>query len=107
MSVLKKAQAKDRLIPLYELVNSRSPRGLYAFWGENRVQLAYAQSWALVGFLMRDQYREAFFDYLAFVREPAHIDVLAAEPRIKLLANALGMDVAELKRLWTLYVAQV
>lgn len=107
MSVLKNAQAKDRLIPLSELVNSRSPKGLYAFWGDKRVQLAYAESWALVGFLMRDRYREAFFDYLAFVRDPAHIDALAATPRIKLLAEALDMDVAELERLWDFYVTQV
>ena len=105
--MLKDARAKGGLIPLSELVNSRSPRGLYAFWGEQRVQLAYAQSWALISFLMRDQYRGDFFKYLEFVRDPAHVDDLASTPRVALLADSLGLDVAELQRLWELYLGAV
>lgn len=107
LGMLKEARANGRLIPLAELVNSRSPRGLYAFWGEKRVQLAYAQSWALVNFLMRERYRESFFDYLAFVRDPARVDDLASTPRIKVLADALGVDETELERLWNLYIETV
>ena len=107
IALLKEAEAEDSLIPLAELVNSRSPRGLYTFWGDKRVQLAYAQSWALVNFLMREQHRKAFFSYMDYVRDPAHIDDLAANPRVDLLARSLGMDTTELERQWQWYIRSI
>jgi hypothetical protein len=105
--LLKSSLRDHNLIPLADLVNSRSPRGLYAFWGDRRVHLAYAQSWALVSFLMREQHRERFFDYLRYVRDPANIDELAGTPRIDLLAQSLGLKTDELEKRWDHYLGSI
>lgn len=94
----------DTLIPLAELLSSRSPRGLFVFGGADRVSLAYAQSWSIVHFLMQPQYREGFFEFVRFIREPSNVQVVATRPQIDLLSEFLSMTPENLERLWREYI---
>ncbi len=100
-----KGHARDEtLIPLAELLASRSPRGFFVYGGAERVSLAYAQSWSIVHFLMQPQYREGFFDFIRFVRDPANVQAVATRPQIELLAEFLSMSPESFERLWREYI---
>ena len=104
VSAVKGSLRAGELIPLRELVASRSPKGLFVFRGGDRVNLAYAQSWSIVHFLMQPKYREAFFNYIRFVRDEKNVDEVATIDRLDLLAGFLDMGPNSLERLWLEYI---
>lgn len=102
---IKRALSGNSLIPLEEIVSFRDPRGLMSFGPQERVELAYAESWALVHFLMQDDRRSAFFDYIRYLRTPANFrDVRKARP-LDLLCQFLGMGPEEVSKAWADYLA--
>ena len=107
VAMIRKHLQHDTLIPLGELVNSRSALGLFVFGNEERVHLAYAEAWATVQFLMLPRHRERFFEYIRMVRDPASIDTLSAQPRINLLAQALDLSPGDLDRQWRLHLQRL
>jgi hypothetical protein len=64
------ARATGRFLPLKTLLNHRDPSGFFAL-GKANLEVAYAESWALVCMLMQDDYRNGFFDYLRSYRDLA------------------------------------
>jgi hypothetical protein len=94
----------NTMIPLDELVESRAAQGLFVFGKEERVNLAYAESWILVHFLMQPRHRNDFFNYIRFIRDPDNLDEIALHSRIELLARALNLTEGQLHRRWLTYV---
>jgi hypothetical protein len=102
--VIKQALDNNRLIPVEELVNHRSPDGLFSFGAQHEVDLAYTQSWALVDYLMQPRQREKFFDYIRHVRDPgAFRDVLHAS-RYDLLCQFMGQSPEEFASGWKAHI---
>lgn len=107
VAILKAGQQSGDFIPLAELVNSRSPKGLFAFGREERVHLAYSEAWVLVHFLMQPKYRNRFFQYIRFIRDVQNLDTLSARSHADLLAEFLNTDPAGLDRAWQIYVQRM
>jgi len=107
LAIIKTHLRKNKTIPMDELVNSRSAMGLFVFGSERRVHLAYAESWALVQFFMQPKYRAKFFAYIRYIRDPKNIDHLSSPTRFHTLANAMGMDPAQLEQKWILYLQRL
>ncbi len=89
------AAARDgRNIPLAELVNHRSARGLLAF-DETRSQggaLAYAQAWALVHYLLHSSHRPKFEAFLRHLRLRENLREVAVTPHMEILLRFLKME---------------
>ncbi len=96
-------------IPLESLVNHRSSRGFLAF-GRERTELAYAQSWALVYFLMQDEYREKFYRYIRHYSNVSN-EITAAAVRernaAELLVSYLDKDFNSLELDWEKFLARL
>jgi uncharacterized protein DUF1570 len=97
-----RARKAGQLLPLKTLLNHRDPSGFFAL-GEGNIELAYAESWALVYMLMQDNYRGRFFDYVRSYRDidnyrEAHA-VEKAEPET-LLETRLNMNLNTLESQW-------
>ncbi len=107
MANLKKALRRNALLPLHSLMNLRRPEGLMYYGLPERVDLAYAQAWSLVSFLMQPAYRPAFFDYIRFLRDPANFDEARTTPALELVARFLGLAPGEFQRRWLEYVEQL
>jgi len=90
------------LIPLRELLNHRTADGFFDF-GQDRVESAYAQSWALVYWLMQPPRRERFHSLLQHYRQSADFDPDPAET----LARHLGASVAEIERDWRAFLPRL
>ena len=97
----------NEFIPLEELVNYRSGDGMVDSSTSARVDMSYAESWALVRFLMQPEYQPGFFNYLRFVRKPSNLSVLGGGTRSELLAAKLGLSPAELDNRWLDYLHQM
>jgi hypothetical protein len=106
-SVLKTALAEGTLIPLEELVNLRSPDGLMSLGSFERIALSYCESWALARFLMQDEYREAFFDYIRFIRETDNLAEIKKQTHYGVLCRSLGLKPEILWERWLVYVNQL
>lgn len=106
-SVLKKALDGGTLLPLEELVNLRSTEGLLGLGSFERAALGYSESWALVRFLMQDEYRPAFFDYIRFVRETKNLSEIREQTHYGTLCRFLGLKPEILWERWLGYVYQV
>jgi len=104
-----RARQAGRLLPLKTLLNHRSPSGFFAL-GSGEVELAYAESWALVYWLMQDETRARFFDYVKSYRdisgERGAAVMEKAEPE-KLLEAHLKMDLNTLERQWNSSIAHM
>ncbi len=103
-----RARQAGRLLPLKTLLNHRNPSGFFAF-GQGDVELAYAESWALVYWLMQDDSRAKFFDYVKSYRDISDNRVAAvekAEPE-RLLETRLKTDFNSLERQWNSYITQM
>ena len=91
------------------LLNHREASGFFAFGGGD-VELAYAESWALVYRLMQDDSRARFFDYVRSYRDisddRAAAAVEKAEPET-LLETHLKTDFNSLERQWNSYIAHM
>jgi hypothetical protein len=97
----------NEFIPLDQLVNYRSSDGMVDSSSPARIDMSYAESWALVRFLMQDEYRPGFFNYIEFVRDSANLNALGKQPRVKLLAAHLNLSVSQLDARWLQYLHQV
>lgn len=78
---------------LPDLVNARR----FASLGE-RPDVSYAWSWLLVDWLMQPAQRAAFFRYVRWQRDPAHVAQVATQPAWDLLARELDLPPALLER---------
>ncbi len=63
-----RARKAGQLLPLKMLLNHHDSSGFFAL-GDGNIELAYAESWALVYMLMQDEYRDRFFDYIKSYRD--------------------------------------
>lgn len=107
VALIRRAIKDGKLIPLDALTGFRSAAGLMAFGRGDRVELAYAQSWALVAFLMQSDRIKGFFDYIRFVRDPASFrEVKDARP-VDLLARFLGTSAGQLAADWMGYLEKL
>lgn len=100
VGVMKQALAAGTLIPLDELVNHRSPDGLFTFGAQHQVDLAYTESWALVHYLMQDKQRDRFFEYMQYVREPGVFREVRRASRHELLCQFLDQTPEEFAADW-------
>ena len=104
-----RARKAGQLLPLKTLLNHRDPSGFFAL-GEGNIELAYAESWALVYMLMQDEYRVRFFDYVKSYRDvdnyrAAHA-VEKAVPET-LLEAQLKMNLNTLENQWDSFITHL
>ena len=104
---IREALQNDGLVPFSDLINHRSIKGWGALAERMALDLAYAQSWLVVDFLMQEQYRDGFFQYMIMLREKGVDPKLIKRPRIEVLAESLGLTVADLEQRLTLYADRI
>ena len=92
---LKQSAPLGHLPAFSKLVNFRSGKGFVGLVRADDQGLAYAQSWFLVAYLMKKPHRDAFFDYIRYVREVSHRPSLIDTPRVEVLCRFLGLEVTE------------
>jgi len=104
-----RARKAGQLLPLKTLLNHRDPSGFFAL-GEGNIELAYAESWALVYMLMQDECRVRFFDYVRSYRDVDNYRAAQAvektEPE-KLLEARLKMDLNTLESRWDSFITHL
>jgi hypothetical protein len=104
-----RARKAGQLLPLETLLNHRDPSGFFAL-GEGNIELAYAESWALVYMLMQDDFRSHFFDYIKSYRD---VDNYRAAQRVekavpeKLLEAQLKMNLNTLEGQWDSFITHL
>jgi hypothetical protein len=104
-----RARRAGQLLPLKTLLNHRDASGFFAL-GEGRVELAYAESWALVYMLMQDASRSQFFDYVKSYRDISTYRQIAAVERAEpetLLEAQLKTDRNKLERQWDSFITHL
>jgi hypothetical protein len=98
-----------KLIPLPELLTHHSATGFVGFPKE-RAEAAYAQSWALVYFLMQEPTQAKFFEFIKRYRDVETRDsakqLRTADVPAGLTA-ALGVDFATLEFRWLAFVGDL
>jgi Protein of unknown function (DUF1570) len=106
---LTKVRDDGRLLPLKTLLNHRDAAGFFSL-GDQKVETAYAESWALTYFLLQGSHRVEFFDYIKSLRDidtdAAAITAYKAEPAT-LLLSALGTDFNTLETQWLKFVTRL
>ena len=108
VSTLRKAAEKNRLIPLKRLMDYRHVRGFLALGSSAKVELAYCQAWALVRYLMSDPgRRNAFFEYIRYVRDPRHLREILHSSRLDLLARFLRSTPEKTAREYRSYISRL
>ena len=107
VALLKKYVDSEQFIDIDRLVSSRSRRGLFVFGKDELVKLAYSESWVLVHFLMQPKYRNDFFAYITYIRDPAHVDDIALRPRLEIIASFIGLSDKQLAHQWSTYVRRM
>jgi hypothetical protein len=104
-----RARKAGQLLPLKTLLNHRDPSGFFAL-GEGNIELAYAESWALVYMLMQGECRGRFFDYVKSYRDidnyRAAQALERAEPE-KLLEAQLKMNLNTLESQWDSFITHL
>jgi hypothetical protein len=97
------------LLPLRTLLNYHPDDGFVGFTSE-RAQAAYAQSWALVYYLMQEPTRGHFYEFIKRYRD---VDNEASATQLRNadvaegLAAALGLDFAAFESRWLEFVSQM
>lgn len=99
-----RALQRQGAIPLDEFVGRRQEDGLLAY---KPAELAYSEAWTLVHFLMQQERREAFFAYIAYVRDAGNFRAVRKQPRIRILSAFLGISPTELQEQWENYVRKL
>lgn len=102
--LLQRMAQDNALIPLERLVDEHGPDGLQIFGSLLRVDLAYCQSWALVGMLMQDTYRKDFFRYLEYIRQPGHVNKIAGKRAWEILLRQLALTPEQLQATYREYI---
>jgi hypothetical protein len=104
-----RAHRAGQLLPLKTLLNHRDASGFFAL-GEGRIELAYAESWALVYMLMQDDVRPRFFDYVKSYRDISTYRQITAVERTEpetLLEARLKTDRNTLERQWDSFITHL
>jgi hypothetical protein len=104
-----RANRAGQLLPLETLLNHRDTSGFFAL-GEGRIELAYAESWALVYMLMQDGVRPQFFDYVKSYRDISTYRQITAMEQAKpetLLEARLKTDRDTLERQWDSFITHL
>lgn len=98
-----KARDAKTLLSLEKLLNHQDPAGFFAF-GADQAEIAYAQSWSLVSFLMQDERRAAFLDLIRRYRDgnPNH----PVTDHAGLLSTTLRTDLATFDAEWHRFIAR-
>lgn len=99
LELLREAAAARRLIPLSDLMRSHGKRDFLIYEHKERILLAYAESWALVHFLMEPQRQAALFAYIRGSREPATLKAFR-DNSLSVLCRLLELDPASLEPAW-------
>lgn len=98
------ALRNERAIPLEDLVGRRQEEGLLAY---KPAELAYSEAWSLVHFLMQEERRDQFFDYVVYLRDAKNFGAIRKQPRLGTLAGFLGLSPTELRTQWEAYVQEL
>jgi hypothetical protein len=104
-----RAHRAGQLLPLTTLLNHRDASGFFAL-GEGRVELAYAESWALVYMLMQAGSRPQFFNYVKSYRDISTYRQITAVERAEpetLLEAQLKTDRNTLERQWDSFITHL
>lgn len=96
---LARLRQSHSLLPLKTLLAHHDAAGFFSL-GEDGTDAAYAQSWALVYFLMQDEFRSRFFDYIK--RNRALEDPIA-DPAA-LLESCLKINLNTLETQWQTFL---
>jgi len=91
----------NRTLPsLHDIMAVRKPEDFEAALPGYAAYEIYALSWGMFHYAMQAENRDAFMDYLQFVRNPENIRELLNMPADALLARFLGKTTPELERGW-------
>jgi hypothetical protein len=104
-----RARLAGQLLPLKKLLNHRDTSGFFAL-GEGHVELAYAESWALVYMLMQDEFRPRFFEYVKSYRDVSTYRAVAAVERAEpetLLEAQMKMNLNSLESQWDSFITHM
>jgi hypothetical protein len=93
---LREAHRLNDLLSWPKLVNYRSTQGFARLVRNDRVGIAYSQSWLLTHWLMQPGQRDGFFAYIRFVRDPVNARDLARINHFDRLATFVGMPPGEI-----------
>jgi hypothetical protein len=88
---LREASRLNNLVGWQKLVKYRSPQGFARLVRNERIGLAYSQSWLLTHWLMQPERRNGFFAYIRFIRNPAHAAEVAKMNHFDRLAKYVGV----------------
>jgi hypothetical protein len=102
LKTLRQARTTGTLIPLAVLLNHRDAAGFFAL-GDDKLELAYAESWALT-FFLRQHHRPSFDGLLRHYRALTRRDETLADLGT-LLVETLGTDLPHLDAEWQSFLA--
>jgi hypothetical protein len=107
-SRLAKERDSSSLLPLRTLLSHNDPAGFFSL-GEDNIDVAYAQSWALVYFLMQDEFRNGFYKFIQSYRDredSGRATTNDADP-ITVLESCLKTDLNTLEKRWQKFVSRM
>ena len=93
---------------LQQLLNHREAAGFFAL-KEDKIQTAYAESWALTWFLMQPGRATGFIEFIKHYRDADEQAALQmrGEDVAETLSKSLHTDFATLDKQWQEFVAQL
>jgi hypothetical protein len=103
------ARKVGQLLPLRTLLSHHAENGFFAL-GAGQAEAAYAQSWALVYFLMQDPYRRGFFEFIKSYRDlndPQAAERILARDPVKSLESFLPADFTTFESQWQEFVSHM
>jgi RHS repeat-associated protein len=100
-------EMQQRTPRLSNLVEIRQPENFSTELKGLEAHEAYALSWSFFHFCMLPENRPAFFAYLKMLQDPPDLRDLIQQPRTRLLAEHLGMSIAELEAAWRAHIRQL
>ena len=103
------ARRAGKLLPLHTLLNHHGVNGFFSLGGE-KTAIAYAESWALVKFLMQDKYHDAFFNFIKRSRTSCHLNADGGVDKTDIgaaLAKFLNITSATLETDWREFLAHL
>lgn len=94
----------NRIPPLKDLLAVRKPEDFEKELPGYKGYEAYVLSWGLFHLAMQPEYRDAFFEYMRFIRNPSNIREIVDVPRVQILARHLGLDPEVLEQKWVAHM---
>jgi len=102
LRMIKVALAKGKAFSLADLMADRD--GFSDAGSDERISLAYSQSWSLILFLMQPENRPRFLAYVRYLREPINLEAIRKRDPADLVAETMGWTVAEMEKRWSEFV---